>query len=802
MAMKGNTTAGPLAGLTVVDASWGMPAALAGMMLADYGAEIIKIERPSFESVRAGNLRKTTDRGKRSITVDLAMDSGRDEVLGLVQQADIFIESFGLGGAASRGLGYEDLKEINPRLVYVSFTGYGEDTPLSEKPGYEALLNAYMGMTAEQRAHRDGPIFLGHPTVSYGTAFIAVIGTLAALQARHHTGRGQKVSPSLLDGMLTLASMNWWWNEKDISYLERSGPTLGFGRKRLITDPFQCADGKWLTPHTGGPGSYKKMMDLLGFGDKVQAVDGPEMAVPLNDVEYEIARIHVPAVFRTRSRDEWVRLFAENDIACLPVLRPEEIFQDDQVMYSGIGIDLPDDEHGIVRQVGPVIHFERTPPATPTPAPAVGQDNDTYALCNGVIPKNAQMRENTGALESALKGLSIVDFSSFFATGFGAKLLCDLGADVIKVEPPVGDQMRPLGDLWEASQRGKKSIALDLRTPDGQRVAHKLVEEADVVLINFRPGKAEKIGLGYETLSSLNPRLIYAYLPGFGSKGPKSTLKSFAPLQSGLVGMGFIGAGKDNPPIRRVMGNEDLYNGFLGAVGVLMAVHARQKSGIGQYIESPQLHSSLFVRTEFATDDLGRPVFAHELDADQMGWSPVYRLYETSDGWLMLAAVGDRHFSNLCRALGRNDLLNEPRFSSWSRRHDYAEELSNTLEAEFASRPTDGVFALLNEHGVPVEIPKDSPMMPDLLWEEWAVDTGRVVEHRHPEYGWCREVGITIRLSDTPGKVRSFSPLLGEHTREILLDAGFSAAEVHELISQGVAKTSEAVTINFIGDER
>lgn len=773
--------AGPLDGLVVIDASWGMPAAISTMMLADYGARVVKLERPGGPSDADSVLRATTDRGKWSVEADLRTEAGRAIAERLVSDADVFVESFGTGRADALGIGYEHWHEKFPELVYCSVTGYGNDGPLASRPGYEALLNARLGQMAEQQGHRDGPVFMGHPTVSYGTAFITTIGILAALRARKLNGTGQKVDTSLLDGMLAISSMNWWWNEQDISYLARSGNQKGFGNKRLITDPFQCADGTWLIPHTGGPGSYKRMMDLLGFGEQTQTISGPEMAVPLDEVELDIARNKVPEAFRARPRDEWLELFHAADIAALPVLHPEETFADDQVRFAGVAIEVPDVQHGTLRQIGPVIRFEKSAPATPAPAPRVGAHNARL----GEVTRSPRWAPAPAAarVSAPLEGVRILDFSSYFATGFGARLLSDLGADVIKVEPLAGDQMRPLGDLFEGANRGKRTIALDLRTPEGQQIAHRLVAEADVVMQNYRPGKAEKIGLGYAQLAAINPDLIYAYLPGFGSAGPKSALKSFAPLVSGLVGLNFEGAGEGNPPIRRVIGNEDLYNGFLGAVTVLLALHHRAATGAGQYVESPQLHSSLFVISEHAATLDGAAVPAHRLDAEQLGLSPLYRLYRTADGWIAIAVFGDAAFGRLTAALDLPELAGDDRFTSTRARAANADALAKALTVRFAELKSAQAFESLDGHDVPAEIPLDYPIMPELLWEEWALDSQRVVEHHHPEYGWSREVGMVIHLSETPGRFKGASPRLGQHSAEILTELGYTPDEVAALMA-------------------
>jgi crotonobetainyl-CoA:carnitine CoA-transferase CaiB-like acyl-CoA transferase len=272
-------------------------------------------------------------------------------------------------------------------------------------------------------------------------------------------------------------------------------------------------------------------------------------------------------------------------------------------------------------------------------------------------------------------------------------------------------------------------------------------------------------------VAKLRPGLIYCFLPGFGSTGPKAHLKSFAPLISGFTGLLYLGAGRGNPPIKRVMGNEDYYNGFLGAVAVLMALEHRAKTGEGQYIESPQLHSSLFAATEQCLDGAGRPVEAFALDPAQMGYGPLYRLYRTAgDGWLCLACVGDRHRVELRTALGVDDLPADD------------EALAGLLEERFAQLTVEEAFTLLDGHGVPCEIAVPDPAMPDFLWDEWAVETGRVFEQHHPVWGWIREFGLSVHLSDTPGLNKGPSPLLGQHTREILAELGYDAGRIDELV--------------------
>ncbi|MET0578478.1 MAG: CoA transferase, partial [Ilumatobacteraceae bacterium] len=756
--------AGPLEGLVVIDASWGLPGSIAGMVLADYGARVVKLERPHVAPAGAAVLRSVVERGKWSVTLDPADDANAETLDALLDRADVLLDA-GPGAPVGR-MAADVVEERFGHLVHCHISAYGLDGEWRDRPGFDALVAARMGLMVEQAGHREGPIFLGHPSLDYVTGFLAAIGVLSALHARVQTGRGQFVDTSLLDGALSVSSMNWWFNEHNKSYLAKSGDEVGFGRNRLITDLFQCGDGEYLMVHTGGEGGFKRMMDLLGFGDIIRDVGGVEMSTPLDDTEYHAARHLVPETFRTRPRDEWITMFHAADLAALPVLRPEEVFADDQVVHAGIVVDVDDPVVGPLRQIGPVVRFRDSPPPPTAAAPTVGAHDDRMGeLLTGPV---RTVSAPTRSLGSPLEGLRVLDLSAFFATAFGARLLSDLGADVIKIEPLVGDQMRPLADLFECAQRGKRNLAVDLRSAEGVEVVRKLIGTADVLMHNLRPGKAEKLGLGYEQCAAINPSLIYCYLPGFGSSGPKANLKSFAPLVSGFTGMLYVGAGDGNPPVRRVVGNEDLYNGYLGALSVLMGVAHRDRTGQSQYIESPHLHSSLMLRTEQCTDDAGRLAPSLHLDADQTGWGPLYRLHRTADGWIVITCVGQRAFERLADALERPDLIADPRFTDELQRTANAEELTVELAGRFAELTSEAAFTALDAARVPCEIPLGVPYMEDFLWDQWAEETGRVFSHDHPEHGYIREVGNCLRLSDTPALNKGPSARLGEHTRELL----------------------------------
>ncbi|AJR25183.1 MULTISPECIES: CaiB/BaiF CoA-transferase family protein [unclassified Sphingobium] len=779
---------GPLDHLTVIELADQMPVAIAAMLLADHGADVLKVE-PKGGAFFAHDLsRKAWDRSKRSVELDVREAGGLQALRGLLQGADIFIHALEEKDAAALGLDSESLGRDFPELVVCALTAYGSDTPFADRPHGESLAAALLGtMIDRSSSFRPGPVYLGHPALHYGQAFLGVIGALSAIRARRHIGKGQQVEASLLDAMLAQSPMNNWWQEEGISYIKAgdSGAVDRFGKTRLVTGMFECADGLYLQMHTGGQGGFKAAMDVLGFGDRIQTVTAPEMSVPLTDEEYHIARVEIFDAFKTRPRAEWITMFQAADVAALPVLEPAEVLLDEQVEFVGQRISMPDKDFGTIYQAAPAVRMANAPAAAPRPAPEVGADNE--ALTDLIARRRTALAADGKPLDRPLEGIKVVDFSSFFAVGYGGRLLSDLGADVIKVETPGGDQMRPLPDCFDAAQRGKRDIVLNLKHPEALEAALKLVATADVVTHNLRPGKADKLGIGYEALSKLNPRLLYVYLPGYGSRGPKSLLKSFAPLVSGWTGLLYEGGGEGNPPTRAVFGNEDYNNGFLGAAGILMGLEHRAVTGRGDYMEIPQLHSSLWTTSEHFLDADRKVVYGFRLDKEQAGFNALDRIYRTADGWLCISCRSDERFAALAKAVGQEQWLADPRFATPRDRSANDAALLDALKPFFADKSSADAHALLEAAGAPSEIARETSWVREALWQEWATASNRVIENFDSMYGHVRQFGSFMHFSRTPGLAKGSAPRLGEHTRQILGEIGYSDAEIDALIDSGRA---------------
>jgi crotonobetainyl-CoA:carnitine CoA-transferase CaiB-like acyl-CoA transferase len=376
-----------------------------------------------------------------------------------------------------------------------------------------------------------------------------------------------------------------------------------------------------------------------------------------------------------------------------------------------------------------------------------------------------------------LDGVRIVELSIWFASPYGNRLLSDLGADVVKVESLVGDTIRPLPDPCEGANRGKRSLSIDLKSPAAKEVVDRLLASADVVQHNMRPGAAERLGIDEPSLRASHPHLIYAYAPGYGSTGPKAKLQSFAPLLSGFVGLLHLSAGPGNEP-HAGFGNEDYYNGLLSATSILLGLIHRDRTGEGQYVESPQLHSSVLVTSEWFGRGGELQSSLPQLDSDQTGWGPYYRVYQCLDGWICVACVRDEQVDAMLQEVLPGGEVDPSAHADVAAQLSY--EMFGATAADWAAR--------LRAAGVPCEVVREESWLRSVLLDDAMVERGRVNEIEHPLHGRARVIGQLFRLDRHPGVRRGRSPLLGEHTEQILTELGFDDAERDSLVVGGVVK--------------
>jgi crotonobetainyl-CoA:carnitine CoA-transferase CaiB-like acyl-CoA transferase len=365
---------GALDGLSVVDFSWGRAGPLASGQLADHGADVIKVEAPGGDPYAPFVTRAAYDRGKRSIVVDLSAAEGVEIALGLVDGADIVLESWRPGVAERLGLGYAALSERCPRLVYCSITGAGTEGDDVDRAGYESLVAARTGLMADRLEPDSTPVYPGVPLAGMGAGLLAVIGIGAALVARESTGRGQLVETSMFDGVLAFMTMFW---ESLENLPDASAPSSLAPSRRLLVGSFLCGDGEYLGVHTGANGSHARLMTAMGLADRVPPAPGNrEKTVPLNAEEQEVVVREVPKLFASQPRAYWEERLLAADVTAIPIHRPTEVFDEPQVAYNDATVRVRDAELGELEQVGLAARLAGTPGAVRSGAPLPGADSD------------------------------------------------------------------------------------------------------------------------------------------------------------------------------------------------------------------------------------------------------------------------------------------------------------------------------------------------------------------------------------------------------------------------------------------
>jgi crotonobetainyl-CoA:carnitine CoA-transferase CaiB-like acyl-CoA transferase len=386
-----------------------------------------------------------------------------------------------------------------------------------------------------------------------------------------------------------------------------------------------------------------------------------------------------------------------------------------------------------------------------------------------------------------LAGLKVVDLTHVMAGPTCTLMLADMGAEVIKVEKsPNGDDTRhsvppKIGDeaaSFLMMNRNKRGIVLDLKTKGGKQILRRLISRADVLVENFAPGAMERLGFGYEDLRGEFPALIYCSLSGFGRTGPYRERRGFDLVAQAMSGiMSFTGERPDGPPVKCGPPLSDITAGILAAMGIAAAYAHRLKTGQGQWVET-SLYEAALVQTYWqATIALATGVAPRAMGSAHPLNAP-YQAFEASDGWIVVGGANKKHWLLMLEALGASELASDPRFVNGSDRMANLKVLEAELSARFRTHTAAHWLAALDDKGVPCGPVQD---MVQALQDPQTLARDMVVEVEHTTLGPVKTIGLPVKFSATPGKVRHGAPLYGEHTLAVLREFGFEEHEIAAL---------------------
>ncbi len=691
--------AGAFEGIRIVDFTQGTAGPYASLLLAEQGADVLKVEPLAGDRARGTAAFHVLNRSKRGIVLDLTRAEGRATAQELASAADVVLVDQLQGKAGELGIDYARLSQRNPEIVYCSIPLYGSKGPWAGLEPDDTLVAAATGVLGVQWSYSESPVFLVVPVVGYATGILAAGAIAATLFDRSRSGRGDHIEVSGLGGAFALETSTYLVPLGALDVIRLAGgrgdPKGPFPTYRV----YRARDGEWLMLACLTPVFWTKLALAMGLDEYLvdPRFQGAPIAIPEPQDRQELSD-RLAATFATEPRQHWLDFLREADVPVGPVLTRDEYLQDPQIIENGMRVEIDDPEVGPTVQMGVPISLRGTPGGIRGPAPTLGQHNQE--LRSHPWPPAAAALPPAGGRRSGgapLDGVTVLDLGTIYAGPYNGMLLSDLGASVIKVEPLDGDPWRAFAIGFLGVNRGKLSLALDLKRPEGREAFYDLVRKADVVTDNFRAGVVQRLGIDYDTLSAINPRIICCSLTPFGPSGPMAGWPGFDPLLQARSGLMRAQGGEGEEPVYYQIATCDFITALMAAYGVIAALHARERTGRGQLVESCLADNAMAAQAGEFIRYRGRPPDPPG-GPNLLGLSALYRVYKCADGWLFLAVRTAGQATALVQA---TEGALAPGSVAALLQAPVQGDAASALEAFFAGRKRQETVQALVEKGVP-----------------------------------------------------------------------------------------------------
>ena len=737
---------GALDGLRVTDFGQYVAGPLAAVMLADQGADVVHVDPPGGPRWRHP-ADAFYNRGKRRISLDLKQPHGLETARRLIDGADVVIENFRPGVMERLGLGVAAMTERNPRLIYCSIPGFAADDPRAGLQAWEGIVDAATE-NCRPRAGEPPPdwdssraTYSAVPLASNFGGFLGATGIVTALIARHRTGRGQRVAVPLFNAMFTLIGPAG-------AYVNGRGLRQPAGIHGRGAGCFRCGDGRYVQFDTSSARHLTWFAREAGITDEWD----PELLDLQRNRDTRVnERLHarLRELFLTKSATEWEETGYRAGAAIGFVRTCAEWIANEHARRTGAVVEVDDPELGPTWTAGLPVRLSATPgaPRGPRHLPDADRAASLAELARPRRPPPFAAAEP--GLQQPLQGLHVLDLTLALAGPTCGRLLAEFGADVIKIMAPQGTGMS--GYL----NRGKRSMLLDLASPAGQDVFWKLVERADVVLENFSPGTADRLGIGYAEARARRPEIVYASVSCYGEGGPWTRGRGWE--RQGQAVTGVMERTGRVPAILGPYNLVDIGTGVLSTFGIALGLYHRFLTGEGQHVFASLAQTATYHQAPFMLDFKGH-VADEPRGYEAVGTGPLNRFYEAQDRWLFVAVPrADAPLLQHVEGLGSIDIAGPG--------------LEPELESRFAQAPAAVWVERLAAAGLAAHAVAE---LKELMLDAWVRQHGLSVTQVSEEAGEVTMPGLSVTLSDTPARLGNPARRPGADALDILGEIGMA----------------------------
>ena len=806
----------PLTGIRVVDFGHYIAGPLTGMLLADQGAEVIKVDRPGkpdYDTPANG----VFNRGKQRITLDLKDADDLATAVKLMRSADVVIENFRPGVMQRLGLGAEEMTALNPGLVYLSLPGFASTDERAPIRAFEGIISAAIGQYTDLQSRRPDlpPVYTPMPLGSTYGAIHGAIAVVLALYAREESGPGDVIEVSLVGAaMSAMAVIMLDVADKPARYGTPANAVRQKQRSSAgspFSGTFRAGDGQWLyiiaAGHSRNSRSLVKALEVYDDLIAEGMVDVPvyENLHLTNNIpdsshlssEWNLkAREKIERVLASEPAQHWVDVLTAAGVPCTIQRTAQEWLHKSETEEAALTVVVDDPEYGPLRQLGVQTWLAKTPDecAVPRPSrPFVGDVDPqmTQMDADESFAGGAESKAIEGPAKPILEGVRVLDLSNVLAGPASARTLAEYGAEVIKIDPPE-PYFGPRISSWfplEVSP-GKRSVILNLKDEAGRAAFMKLVETADVIVHNFRPGVAQSLGIDYDAVKRCKPDIVYLNLTAFNGPrpGPWMNRPGFDPLLQGSTGIQMRYGGEGNRPVLHGWAScIDYITGYSATYGAVLALLKRRRSGVpdgGDFVATSLAQGGQLVQAPFMYACEAGCSGDEPSGQDAVGEHALHRMYRARDGWVFLGGLEQEMGKLRCVA----GLENTP-----------DEDAGEFLEGEIKKRNVAHWVEVFNEVGLAGHRIDSLEDIREMFLHEVGDDNldawddgcsisivrftdhpvGSAVDLAPPAY---------VRLKNAPVQLLYACPKQGTHTREILGELGYEDDYVDGLIARSVAK--------------